>query len=797
MVKIWFKIFFRQSQSNWLNVLVNISGLALGLIGLIIVLLNFNDELSYNAWNPYKNQVYHVIHQMPDKEIWSTSTTIEGVKYHSDIPEVEAYYLSNSWYESGLVFVHGKSHYTEDILIGTDNFFSFFPFPILEGNTDDLKKSKFNIAISETQAKVFFSNQSALGRTISFNENDYLIVAIYKLNTKSFYAPQIVMTERKEHPEEWGSYYSNLLVKLSKNASPKEVADKMNGVIEKYYAIPSAEMEGMSLEDYNTQYKCSSEIDVLADIRLHGRGSDSPEGSGDLRMLLVMLSLSVLLILISAVNFINLTIASAYQRAKEVGVKKTLGLNKAQIAWSFLFEVMLEALISLVLALIGVELILPYFNDYMGVDLVFNDGLFLFKIIAVTLFIAAITGLAPAIYVANYKAIDVLKGNFSRSSKGQFIRQLMLALQFVISGFFLIGAMIIFTQVKYMVNQDLGFRGEQVVIIYMNDRTNVRSKYDLAKKELIKNPNILAISSNTYVPGGFSKSTTNADYKDNHINALTNAIDYNYLDMMGIEIVKGRGISPEFASDTVNNILINETLAKSLGIADDPIGVQIDVGYRENVTVVGVVKDYFIDGLDTEIGSMFLFHWDMVPWMTQNFGNIQFKLSGKNTPETMAVIEQFWKQNVEQGYEFGYRFVDEQFARTYKRFENQQMLFTVLTLIVIWVSLLGLFALSTLSIQQRLKEVAIRKTLGASEYGIVFQLVKSFVRVVLVSSVFLIPLAYYVMQDWLDNFVYRIDMPWWPYVLTPVTLIVLVLLVVGVKAFNATKVDLIKYLKFE
>jgi putative ABC transport system permease protein len=238
-------------------------------------------------------------------------------------------------------------------------------------------------------------------------------------------------------------------------------------------------------------------------------------------------------------------------------------------------------------------------------------------------------------------------------------------------------------------------------------------------------------------------------------------------------------------------------MAKSLGIAENPIGKQIDFGYRQNLKVVGVVKDYFIDGVDSKVGDMFLFHWEMFPWMNQNFSNIQFKLSGNNTPETMAEIEKFWKQNIEQGYPFSYRFINEQFARTYKRFQNQQTLFSILTLIVIWVSLLGLFALATLSIQQRLKEVAIRKTLGASEYKIVSQLVKSFVKVVLFSSVILIPLAFYVMQDWLDNFVYRIEMPYWPYILTPVVLILLVLLVVGIKAFNATKVDLIKYLKFE
>ena len=797
MVKIWFKIFFRNSQKNWLNILVNISGLALGLMGFIIVLLNYTDELSYNAWNPNKNEIYNVIHEMPGDDVWSTSTTIEGGMFLSDIPEVEAYYLCNSWYESGLVTIHSKSFFTEDILIGMDNFFSFFPFPVLEGSTDELKKSKLNIAISQSQAKMFFDKQTALGKTITYNDDDYTIVAVYKVNDKSYYAPKIVMIDREKHRDEWGSFYSNLLVKLTKGSVPEEVSAKMSAVFQKYDAIPSAEKEGITLEEYNDKYGVKVGLDVLADIQLQYSGNTGPEGSGDIKLLMIMLSLSILLIIISAVNFINLTTASAFQRAKEVGVKKTLGLSKSQIILSFVFEVMLEAFISLVLALIGVELTLPYFNEFMGVDLIFDSWIFLLQIIGITVLISIVTGLIPAIYTANFKAVEVLKGNFSRSKKGQFVRQLMLALQFIISGFFLIGSMVIYTQVNYMVNQELGFKGEQVVIIYLNDRTDAFSKYELVKKELINDPNILTISSNTYMPGGSSQSTTNADYKEVHLNALTNAIDYNYLEMMDIEIIKGRNISSNFSSDTIDNILINETMAKSLGIAENPIGEEIDFGYKQNLKVIGVVKDYFIDGVDSEIGDMFLFHWEMFPWMEQNFSNIQFKLSGKNTPETMAVIEKFWKQNIEQGYPFSYRFIDEQFARTYKRYQNQQTLFSILTLIVIWVSLLGLFALATLSIQQRLKEVAIRKTLGASEYEIVLQLVKSFVKVVIFSSVILIPLAFYVMRDWLDNFVYRIEMPYWPYVLTPLVLILLVLLVVGIKAFNATKVDLIKYLKFE
>ena len=799
MNKIWFKIFFRNSQKNWLNLLINILGLTVGFAGLLIVLLYFNNEKSYNAWNPNKDVIYKVIHKMTNGDIWGVSNAYEGKVFKEEIPEVTDFYMSRSWYYSEIIKIENNTIFCEDILEGDAQFFDFFPFKIIAGSVKKFKEAKNTIALSKKQAIQFFGERDAIGKAITIAKKLYTVTTIYEITGKSYFEPAIVIQYARAPREHWGSFLANVFVKLNSNASPEEVAKKMNAIFSKHRSVPGAKRDGVSVEEYEKKDGIKVIIEKLSDIRLHTIASNAgPEGKGNYQLVLIMLGLSLLLIVISCVNFINLSTASASQRAKEVGVKKTLGLSKGTLIYQYVLETLFQGFISFVFAAVLVELVLPIFNTFMKKEIYLLEGNVLLKVGVIALFVSLFIGLVPAIYLSNFKSVEVLKGNISRSKKGVLIRNTMLGVQFVISGFFLIGAMIMYAQVSYMMSKDLGFNGEQVIVLNINDTENVYKKYLVAKKELIKHPNIDVVTSNYYIPGGNSSSTTDMHYLEKSINAHYNGIDYEYLNMVDIKIVKGRALSPEFASDTISNLLLNETAVKLLGISDNPIGKKIKIGYSENkFTIVGVVKDYFIDGLTTKINPMFIIHWNTFKWQKYNFRRIQVKIKPNDIETTMAFIEQYWKENIEQGYPFTYEFLDKQFAKTYKEHQKQKTLFLILTSIVILMSLLGLFALATLTIQQRLKEVAIRKTLGASIKEIMYQLIKNFIKIVLIASVFLIPISYYFMQNWLDNFVYRIDMPILPFIITPIILTILVFIVVGLKAFKATKIDLVKYLKFE
>lgn len=805
MIQTWFKIFYRNSKKNWLNILINVLGLTLGLAGLLIVLLYLQDEKSYNVTNPNKSTIYRVVHKMSDGDIWTSNTAVEGAKYKEELPGITSVYMSNNWYDDSVVIASGKKVYSRNILIGEPNFFEFFPFEVVKGSVKEFEKVRNHIAISEKQAKLLFGNVSlAIGETVEINKRPLIVTLVYNIKGKHYFMPETVIQFEKEPEGNWGNFTYGLFVKTIKGEERSNLTQKMDEIWFTNQTKPQAEIDGITPQEWEEKHGTKTLLEPLKDIRLKALSGDGgPEGKGNYELILIMLSLSILLIIISCVNFINLSTASATQRAKEVGVKKTLGLSKLTLTRQFVLEVVLQGLVAYVLAVILVELLLPYFNDFMRKSISILEGNAIFQVGLIALVISFMVGNIPALYLANFKSVEVLKGNISRSKKGILARNIMLGFQFLISGFFLIGSLIIYKQVNYIMSKDLGFNGDQVITVALNDPENRYKKYLLAKKELIKHPNIDVVTSNYFLPGGGNSSSTNVSYKDISVQTNSNAMDFEYMDMVDLEILKGRALQVNLASDTIKNVLINETLAKAFGIYDNPIGKKIKTGFRssdnngENLNVIGLVKDYHIYGMDTKIPPIIMMHWNSFDWMKRNFWFVQFKINPNNIDETIADIEDYWKQNVEQGYPFSYQFLNKRFARTYQKYQKQKTIFTVLTVIVILVSLLGLFALATLTIQQRLKEVAIRKTLGASVQEIMFQLIKNFIKIALVASVILIPIAYYFMQSWLDNFIYRIDMPLLPYFITPLILIILVFLVVGLKAFKATKVDLIKYLKFE
>jgi len=517
---------------------------------------------------------------------------------------------------------------------------------------------------------------------------------------------------------------------------------------------------------------------------------------------MILLSLSILLIIISCVNFINLSVASASQRAKEVGIKKTLGLSKKQLLFQYIFEIVLQGIISFVLALIIVELALPYFNQFIGKEISLLEINSLQTLFIAAILISFFIGSIPALYLSNFKAVLVLKGSISKSKKGNFARNIMLGLQFLISGFFIITMLIVGSQINYMMQKELGFDKEHVLTVDVYNIKNEYKKYKLVKDILSKNENIVDVTSSMFVPGDGFVSGTSLIHKinDKRFNAASNIIDYNYLDFAKIKLLKGRNFSKNLASDTLK-IIVNETAAKDLGIYNKPLGEKLGLGWLDDdqlgFEVIGMIKDYHFDGFDTKIKPMFMVLWTSLDYPDGWMPAIQFKIKSNNLDRTIAEIEAFWKQNVDAKYPFTYQFLDQKFAKTYDKYKKQQTMFLILSVLVIVISLLGLFALATLTIQQRLKEVAIRKTLGASVKEIMFQLLKSFLKIVVISSVILIPIAYFFMLNWLENFVYRIEMPILPFIITPIILIALVFAIVGLKAYNATKIDLIKYLKFE
>ena len=373
----------------------------------------------------------------------------------------------------------------------------------------------------------------------------------------------------------------------------------------------------------------------------------------------------------------------------------------------------------------------------------------------------------------------------------------MLGLQFMIAAFFFIGSLIVYFQVSYLNKLDLGFDKQQILVLNFKRSTDKPFQDYSAVKTYLQNlKGVTAVNSVRPLVGtetGYS--TTEIKYQDKKVvNILYNSIDFGYPEMMGMKLLKGRFLSEKYASDTINNIVINETLAKELGIYDDPINKKLN----NDITVVGMVKDFHIFDAYSPVQPVLLHHWKSFEnGMIYNMGNVVIKFQPEYLDEILQNLETYWPANVVKNQPFTYSFLDKNFEKTYEQYVRQQHIFGIMTGIVILIALLGLYALSSFIIEQRLKEIAIRKTLGAEAGDIVRRFAKPYMLIGAVAILLTFPLVGYFGNEWLQNFAYRISMPWMAFVICLVVLLVLAFLVVSIKAWTATKIDLVKYLKYE
>ncbi|SEM31221.1 putative ABC transport system permease protein [Chryseobacterium taichungense] len=804
MLNNWLKIAFINYKKNWLSTIINLFGLTIGLTGFMLILMHWNDEESFEKWNPKKDMIYGFQQHNKKENTYSPSISYpiaeRAVKM---IPEIKDYVLFSG---SGMGFkmtTRNKTIYQKDGMSVSQNFFNFFPFKLVAGSFKDALKNENSLAISTKAAKNLFGKTDVAGENVKFDNKNYIITAVYELpKGNSVINPEFVMLayeQLKNDKEAWGNFNYGCFMMLDKDADPKIVQDKLLKDIFEYRAKINAQGSGVTSQKYLEMYgPQGSLLTPLGQMKLHGKAYWF--GTGDFKTMMILFSLSVLIVILSAINFINLKTAQASQRAKEIGVRKAIGSNKSKLILQFLLETFLICFASYVLSLALTELLLPSFNKFFDKEIVMNDWHIYFYSFAMVLAVTLISGLIPAKYLANFKAIETLKGNFARSRHGIWLRNSILILQLIISSFFIIGGLIVNSQVNYMMSKDLGINGKQVFLVsFSENNPQPWLKYERIKNEMKKIKGVDAVSYGEAVAGSYRYSNSNMDYMDKTIYAQHGSMDYDYLQFMGVKLLKGRWLNPKLASDTINNVLVNETFVKQFGWTDDQaFKNEFRPGFDDKpYKIVGIVKDFNIKSLKSEIEPMVFFHYRATSWKRYNVYNIQLKLKPDDIPATVKRIKKYWESNVEPGYPFESYFIDKQFAKTFETYQKQQTLFTILNAMVLMVALLGLFALSSLMIEQKLKDVAIRKTLGASDKTLIIGLTKQFLWITLIAVLISIPISYYLMNEWLKDFAYRIDMPVFPFVLSLILLLILTFAVVSIKAYQATKVNLVKYLKYE
>lgn len=809
MIFNWFKIFIYHLKQNKLFSFLNVLGLSIGVAGVIFAILYWNNENAYDQWNPEKDNVYQVLNKIgATGDTWASSSIPFGRTCKATIPEIESICFFNSWYGNDMIKYQGQKFFHKKIAVSDNGFFDMFPLPIVKGAKTNILKEKNSVAISEETAKLLFKNDDPIGKSITYNYKDYTVKSVYKIIAPSAFEPNYVFSGIAQENDEqsWGNFNYGLMIKVKKGADITTVLKKMQNVNYVNRTLKDAKANGQTPEQYVKENgEITVLLDKLSDSRLHGtkssQGLNLPEGKGNLQLLYIMVGLSILILILSLVNYINLATASAIKRAKEVGVRKIVGATKKQIVLQFIFETAIIVVLAILFALAIVELSLPYYNTFLKKSLTMNGSEFYLQLIFIFGLVIVLAGIFPAIYISNFETLKVLKGNFSRSKSGIWIRNSMLIFQFGIAAFFIIGALIVNSQVSYMMNKDLGFSGDQVIKIPFNyqQRDKKLSKYQTTRQELLKMSGVVEVSTFAGSFGNSTNSSSGFTHNGIFVQPRNVEMDFGFLDMMKIKVVQGRDLSPKFASDTIDNWLVNETLVKTLGLKK-PLNTVITSGWGNEkgnmkFKIVGIVKDFHITGLQDKVPPMVFINLKTLKW--NNFDNIYVKVSPNNLTETLAKLDKYWTKNINQDYPFEYEFVDKGFARTYQEQVKQKNLFFILNLVVIIIAIFGLFALASFSMERRLKEIAIRKTLGAETDALLKELSKQYVGFCLLGFVIGIIPAYILLQKWLENFAFRIGVSVVPFSIALASLLGLTLIIVLAKAYQVTKIDILKYLKYE
>jgi putative ABC transport system permease protein len=805
MLKNWIKIFLYQARKNAFFTALNVLGLSLGIAGLVFALLYWNDEHSYNTWNPEKDKVYQVINDLGNDLIWPTNVAPLG-PHLKTMPEVEEYCYIQLYYFNEII-KYGQRKEQIKILDAQKNFFSFFPYDFIRGSAGTAIQDDASIALEESVAQRIFGNEDPLGKWIQYGTGKFLVRGIYRIPGNSSLKPQAVtnlMEPRlKQNADEWGNFNFGLFIKLKDPAKADVVQKKIENVFIEYRTKKHAQEEGLSLEEYIKKNGTTRIIiEPLATARLHSVANGYPEGKGNYQFLLIMLGLSILILVLSIANYINLATANTIKRAKEIGVRKILGADRANIVKQFIFETFLTTAIALLFALTLVELGLPFYNSFLNKTLELNGGIFFLQLFAILIIVIMLAGIFPAMYVSNFQTLLVLKGNFSRSKNGIWLRNAMLVLQFAIAAFFITGSYIVYQQVSYMSHKDLGLKGSQVIdVTYRGQRpqpddpNQIYAHYETIKNELRKIKGVETVSAGAFSLGSGAGSTSGFEYKNHHIQGHNMAVDFDFIKMMQIKMAEGRELSAKFSSDTISGMLINETAMKIME-EKSPVGKEIDWN-GEKLKIVGVVKDFHMFGPQDKIPPMSFFHFKTIDWMSYNLNHIYIKINPNDMEDTLKALDNFWTTKVDTEYPFSYDFVDKNFARTYEDYVKQRNLFSLLNIVVVAIALFGLFSLASYSIQRRMKEIAIRKTLGAETAILLKELSKQYVVFCIIGFAIAFVPAWVLLDKWLENFAYRIDVSIWPFVIGFVLLLLLTLVTVLGRAYMATRVNVLKYLKYE
>ena len=812
MIKHYFKIAFRNLGRQKVLSFINISGLSIGLACFSLFLLYAVNEFNFDRFHKDADNIYRVYRHivgMNGEEASSDPSLPSplGLAMKTDIPEVKEFVrFRDSWGES-FIKIDGEVR-RMGISYADPSIFSVFSFPLKYGTVNGALKELHSIVITRDRAKSLFGTDNAIGRTIEIKIDDAFVPFTVSAVAENIPANSSLRFDLlgnfnylettasgKRGVNNWRRSSYQTFVKLQPGSGLASNAKKLYEFRHKYYPEEEAELKREGFTWNANEPPVSYRLQRLRDIHTNTKLWGGSVESVDPKTLWILLSIAAGVLLIACINFTTLAIGRSARRAKEVGVRKVIGSERKHLVIQFLAEAILLSVLSLVIGLLLVKLLLPYFNQLSGRELQFSFTLYpemSWMLVGLTLLVGLLAGSYPALILSGFRPIDVLKSKIKVSGSNIFTKSLV-TVQFALSIGLIICTMIILQQTKYMSDKNPGFNKENVVVVDASD-TKTNEIYPLFKQALAVRPDISGIASAELGLGeGTGWSRSGFEYNGVHKDVFEYFIDHEYIPVMGMQLLAGRNFDPKFTEDTVTSVIVNQAMVNDMGwTMENAVGQQIK-GYMETKTpvVIGVVKDFNYLAFKEEVKPQ-LFHQyaDYAPF------KFFVRIKPGNPSPAIDAMQKTWKGLVAD-LPFKYSFLDESLDNFYKAERKWSSIIGWAGGISVFLACLGLFGLAALAAINRTKEIGIRKVLGASLAGIVTLLSKDFLKLVVVALVIATPLAWYLMNKWLQDFAYRISIGWWVFVVAGALAIIVAFVTIGLQAVKAGVANPVKSLRTE
>lgn len=782
MFRLNLKIALRNLWKTKGYTLLNIFGLSIGLAGFIIILLYANLEKSYDTWNPEAKNVYRLsIKWGPDQDEYSSSPAELAPALKEMIPEIEDYGRFYVWDSYQRLLTSGSKEMYVDHILGVDsNWFNLFPYKFIYGDAKSSILSNDQIVLSQPVSEKIFGKTNPVGQSIMINtDKRYTVSGVYELPNTPEHIEEEGFIKKSSKGDGWNNSNFYTYLKARPGTDAKMLSEKLNAAFQK---LPVVKKD-------SAMQKVRLITLPVTDVYLHATSLQDPIKRGNPTMVTILVLFASLLLIIACINFTNLAIAQSVKRAKETGIRKVLGAAKSNLITYFLTETTIQCVLALLLAFVFAEVSLPLMNRLMEINISLfsysNPGQLILQIGVLMLLVIILSGGYAAFFLSSYEPVKVLKGNFSRGTGSLWMRKVLISVQFVVAIVFIISLMVIKQQVTYIKNQDVGFKKDHLLVFKIR-KGDTRRNFQQVKDRLLKIDGVKGVSRVNYYPGVKDMQVVGRDFNGQSIeNMSVVTLDFDYFDVMGMPPIAGRVFSNQYKTDSTS-VVVNEAAVKKYGLQN-----LIGKKWFEGRFIIGVVKDHVQKGMELAAEPTAF----MIESKSSNPANqVVLKLNGEHTQQTIAEIKNVW-QSVEP-FPFQYTWLDQSFANVYVQYVRLDKIFNVFTYVTLALAVLGLFALASFTVQERTKEIGVRKVLGAETRDILKMINRAFLILVLIANLIAIPIAYILASTWLSGFAYRSTMTIWPFLAATFVSVLVTVLTVSIQTYktaNAKPVDALKY----